>query len=70
MIRPSEIYTAAVKRLPASDIQNCGCNLYIKITPESELLMNNFLYRNSVEIVTDDGVDWYFLPLCYNPECM
>ena len=69
MIRPSEIYAAAVKKLPASDIQNYGCNLYLKVTPKSEELMNHFLYRNSVEVVTDEGADWYFLPLCYNPEC-
>lgn len=69
MIRPSNIYKAAVAVLPSTDIDHKGCDLYVKVTPRSQELMNRFLYLSSVEIVMGENSHnkWYYLPLCYNP---
>lgn len=67
MIKPSEIYSEAVKRLPASDIDHHSSDLYIRVTPESKKLVQEFQYPHLVTTFIDniEGVPWFDFPFCY-----
>jgi len=44
-------------------------DLYVKKTPESEKIINNYLFKNSVTtfISQIDGEIWYDMPFVYTP---
>lgn len=69
MLTPATIYAAAVKALPPQDIDHHGSDLYLKVTPESKALLEQFQYRHLVQTFTDnlEHVLWYDLPFCYIP---
>lgn len=76
-----ELYQEAVKRLPAGHIDHHASDLYIKVTPDSRLLVE--AYRKEIiaergtradNITTfrsihpdDKGALWYELPFHYAP---
>lgn len=66
-LTPANIYAEAAKALPAADIDHHGSDLYIKVTPASQALLNRFQYRHLVTTFIDniDHVLWYDLPFCY-----
>lgn len=66
---PSTIYAEAVKKLPKSDIDHYASDLYLRVTPDSQRLVNRFKYRHMVTTFVDniDHVLWYDLPFCYDP---
>lgn len=68
-LTPATIHSAAVAALPASDIDHHASDLYIKVTPASQQLLNRFQYRHMVKTFIDniDHVQWYDLPFCYDP---
>ena len=68
-LTPSTIYAAAVEALPAADIDHHDTDLYIRVTPDSQHLINRFQYRYMVKTFIDniDHVLWYDLPFCYLP---
>lgn len=45
-LTPATIHAAAVAALPASDIDHHASDLYIKVTPASQQLLNRFQYRH------------------------
>ena len=76
-----DVYEEAVKRLPSTHIDHHASDLYIKVTPESRLLVEE--YRKSFikergayadHITTfrsihpnDKGALWYEIPFHYTP---
>lgn len=63
------IYEKAVALLPADCIDHCGSDLYIKRTPESKILIDEYEYARSVEIFRSqiDGCIWFDIPFGYDP---
>lgn len=67
------LYEAACKTLPASDIDHHETDLYIRRTPQSEILVNVWVdvtgFRSSVSTFRDqiDGDIWYDIAFAYDP---
>ena len=63
------VFRHALEALPACDIDHHASDLYIRVTPESQALLDRFQYRHMVTTFIDniDHVRWYDLPFCYNP---
>lgn len=68
-LTPATIYAAALKALPACDVDHHASDLYIRVTPASKALIDHFQYRRMVNTFVDniDHERWYDLPFCYNP---
>lgn len=68
-LTPATIHAAALEALPACDIDHHASDLYIRVTPASQALLDRFQYRHMVTTFIDniDHVHWYDLPFCYNP---
>lgn len=73
MITTDNIYAEAVKVLPPEDIEHHGSDLYIRITPESRKLIDQFQYKRLMgsclfnTFTSYDGSRWYDLAFCYSP---
>ena len=63
-ISPSELYQAAVKQMPPEHIDHWCSDLYLKVTPTSEALIDNYEFKNLVRIFRDqiEGKPWYDIP--------
>ena len=63
-LSPSELYNAAVEQMPPEHIDHWCSDLYLKVTPVSEVLIANYEYRNQVRIFRDqiDREPWYDIP--------
>ena len=64
-----DIYTAALRALPASDIDNHETDLYLKYSKESAALVKDYEYRGIVETFRSpiDGCLWFDIPFAYTP---
>lgn len=69
-IKPSEIHEAAAAILPPEDIDHHASDLYIRVTPQSQALIQRLEPKSLISIFIDniDHVRWYDLPFCYNPD--
>lgn len=69
--RTLTIYEEIKKVLKPEDIDNYYGDLYCKITPESKRIVDNYKYKNNVEIFRCeiDGLLslWYDIPFAYDP---
>ena len=67
----SELYAAAVEQLPAEHIDHTsyGSDLYLKVTPASKKLLENFEGGRYVQTFRDqiDGELWFDIPFAYIP---
>lgn len=63
-LTPATIHAAAVAALPASDIDHYASDLYIKVTPASQQLLNRFQYRHMVKTFVDN-IDHYNGMTCH-----
>lgn len=63
-LSPSELYQAAVEQMPPEHIDHWCSDLYLKVTPISEKLIENYEFRNLVHIFRDqiEGKPWYDIP--------
>ena len=66
-----DIYTAALRVLPASDIDhdNNGTDLYLKVSEASAALVAAYDFRGNVERFVSplDGCAWFDVPFAYTP---
>lgn len=66
-----DIYTAALRVLPASDIahDNIGTDLYLKVSEASSALVASYDFRGNVEKFRSplDGCLWFDVPFAYTP---
>ena len=71
------LYERAVQALPASDIDHHASDLYLKVTPESERILREWIEENGYQnaargLVTRfrcplDGCMWLDIPFQYEP---
>ena len=63
------IYAAALKTLPSSDIDHHETDLYLKVSTESTELIKDYDYPLSVEKFVSplDGCAWYCVYWAYTP---
>ena len=47
-LTPATIHAAALEALPACDIDHHASDLYIRVTPASQALLDRFQYRHMV----------------------
>ena len=61
------IYQEALKRIPENDIDHYASDLYLRKTPETEKLIQEYKYKNLVSTFVDniDHVVWYDIPFAY-----
>jgi len=61
------IYQEALKRIPENDIDHHASDLYLRKTPETEKLIQEYKYKNLVSTFVDniDHVVWYDIPFAY-----
>ena len=64
-----DIYAAALRILPASDMDHHETDLYIKVSEASEALVASYDFRGNVEKFRSplDGCLWYDVPFAYTP---
>lgn len=69
-IKPSEIHETAAAILPPEDIDHHASDLYIRVTPQSQALIQRLEPKSLISTFIDniERVRWYELPFCYNPE--
>ena len=65
-----DIYNAALRALPASDIDHHETDLYLKVSKKSDALVADYEYRGNVVHFRSplDGCLWYDIPFAYTPE--
>lgn len=65
----TNIYERAVKEMKPEEIDHWQTDLYLKVTPVSKRLVEEYDYRNKVSMFTvlGDGL-WYDIPFAYTPE--
>lgn len=63
----SDIYEEAKKRMPAEDISHWCSDLYLRKTPVSDKLVNEYDWKSLVSTFVDniDHVLWYDIPFAY-----
>jgi hypothetical protein len=63
-LSPSQLYNAAVEQMPTEHISHWCSDLYLKVTPVSEALIENYEYRCFVKTFIDaiDHKRWYEIP--------
>jgi hypothetical protein len=61
------IYDKAVSNLPARDIDHHRSDLYLRVTPASTVLVNEYEFKNQVTTFKDniEHVLWYDIPFAY-----
>lgn len=64
-----DIYTAALRVLPASDIDHHETDLYLKVSEKSAALVAAYDFRGNVERFVSplDGCAWFDVPFAYTP---
>lgn len=64
-----DIYTAALRVLPASDLDHHGTDLYLKVSEASAALVASYDFRGNVEKFRSplDGCLWFDVPFAYTP---
>ena len=64
-----DIYTAALRVLPASDLDHHETDLYLKVSEASAALVASYAFRGNVEKFRSplDGCLWIDVPFAYTP---
>lgn len=64
-----DIYTAALRVLPASDIDHHETDLYLKVSEKSAALVAAYDFQGNVERFVSplDGCAWFDVPFAYTP---
>lgn len=64
-----DIYAAALRVLPASDLDHHETDLYIKVSEASAALVASYDFRGNVEKFRSplDGCLWFDFPFAYTP---
>ncbi len=64
-----DIYTAALRVLPTSDIDHHETDLYLKVSEASTALIAGYDFRGNVEKFQShlDGCLWFDVPFAYTP---
>lgn len=64
-----DIYEAALRVLPASDIDHHETDLYLKVSEKSAALVAAYDFRGNVERFVSplDGCAWFDIPFAYTP---
>ena len=63
------IYEEAVKRIPKNEIDHHYSDLYLKVTPTSRKLVDEYEWRGNVTTFRDqiEGKLWYEIPFAFTP---
>lgn len=64
-----DIYAAALRALPASDLDHHETDLYLKVSEASAALVASYDFRGNVERFRSplDGCLWFDVPFAYTP---
>lgn len=64
-----DIYAAALRVLPASDLDHHETDLYLKVSEASAALVASYDFRGNVEKFRSplDGCLWFDVPFAYTP---
>ena len=72
MMKASEIYNAMVEVLPPQHIDHHGTDLYVKMTPETSMIIrqSGLTRGHGYTVFTDQmtGTLWYDIAFAYTPE--
>lgn len=65
-----DIYNAAVKALPETEIDHHETDLYLKVSEASAAMVAAYDFRGNVEKFRSplDGCLWFDIPFAYTPE--
>ena len=63
------IYEKALATISAKDIDHHESDLYLRKTPKTEKLINEYEFKNNVSVFRDaiDHELWYEIPFAYTP---
>lgn len=63
----TELFQAAINSLDPADVDHHCSDLYLRVTPESQKLINKYEYKHLVSTFIDniDHVLWYEIPFAY-----
>ena len=63
----TDVYKAVLEEMPPEHIDHWCSDLYLKITPISRKIINNYKYKHMVTRFTSniDGDRWYEIPFAY-----
>lgn len=66
----TNIYEEALKVMKPSEISHWCSDLYLKVTPESKKLVEDYAWKQNVKVFSDaiDHVPWYEIPFAYTGE--
>jgi hypothetical protein len=69
-ITPANIHKELAAGMPKEQISNWYSDLYVKRTPFSAGIIQQYKYKNMVTIFRDaiDGELWYEIPFCFDRE--
>ena len=67
-LTPSTIHAAAVRELPACDIDHHNSDLYLRVTSRSAALIERLDNKCLLSVFRSyDGSAWFELPFCFSP---
>lgn len=63
------IYERAVESMPQNEIDHHYSDLYLKVTPISKKLVDEYEWRGNVTVFRDqiEGKLWYEIPFAFTP---
>ena len=64
-----DIYKKAVESMQGNEIDHYQSDLYLKVTPVSQELVNNFEFKGNVKRFYSrvDNSSWFDIPFAYTP---
>ena len=64
-----DIYQKAVESMQGNEIDHYQSDLYLKVTPVSQELVNNFEFKGNVKRFYSrvDNSSWFDIPFAYTP---
>lgn len=67
-IEITELYIEIVKVMPSDQIDHWQSDLYVKCTPESQKIIDSYMYKDQVTIFRDqEKALWFDIPFAFKP---
>lgn len=69
-ITADNIHRILSEKMPKEDFSHWYSDLYVKVTPYSKSIVNQYKHKNMVKIFLDaiDNEPWFEIPFCYDKE--
>lgn len=70
IIKAGDLYEKAAEAMPPEQIAHWCSDLYLKVTPYSKELIENYEFKNQVRVFQDEitKTPWYDIPFAYTGE--